>query len=196
MPNRLDKLPEINTLRLVLREIRDYDVQSVYEIYSHPDVIRYWDHPVWTDKSQAADLIQSAQKGFSEYKYFAWCTTLRDSGNVIGTCSLFDYLQEHRTAEIGYAFHPDHWGQGYASEIIPELVAFGFDYLDLNRIHAEADPRNVGSTKALLRMGFQQEGRLRENWVYPGEKPSDTILLGLLRNEWIPSKTNNRMQSD
>ena len=157
--------------------------------FSDPKVIRYWDHPVWTDTSQAVDLIQSAQMGFSQYKSFAWCTTLKDSGNIIGTCTLFKYLEEHRTAEIGYAFHSDHWGQGYANEIIPELVTFGFDCLGLNRIHAEVDPRNVASTKALLRVGFQEEGRLRENWIYRGEKPSDSILLGLLRNEWIPSKS-------
>ena len=73
--------------------------------------------------------------------------------------------------------------------MLPELVLFGFDCLGLNRIHAETDPRNDGSIKALLKIGFQQEGRLRENWIYPGGRPSDTILFGLLKSEWIPSNT-------
>ncbi len=189
MPGRLDKLPEINTARLVLRESRSSDTQALYEIFSNPKVIRYWDHPVWTDKSKAADLIQSAQKGFSEYKLFTWCANLKESAKVVGTCSLFDYSQEHRTAEIGYALHPDYWGQGYTSEILPELVSFGFYHLDLNRIHAETDPRNIGSIKALTKIGFQHEGRIRENWIYPGKKPSDTNLYGLLKNEWAFSNT-------
>jgi ribosomal-protein-alanine N-acetyltransferase len=189
MLHRLDKLPSINTRRLVLRASSSDDVQAVYEIYSHPDVVRYWDHPAWTDKSQAFDLVHSAQEGFSEYKSFAWCITLKDSGKIVGTCTLFDYSQEHRTVEIGYALHPNFWGQGYVSEILPELVLFGFECLDLNRIHAETDPRNDGSIKALLKIGFQQEGRLRENWIYLADKPSDTILFGLLKSEWIQSKT-------
>jgi RimJ/RimL family protein N-acetyltransferase len=188
MANQLDKLPQIHTRRLLLRMSCAEDVEALYALYSHPDVIRYWDHPVWTDKSQAHEWLQSAQDGFSEYSWFAWCNVLRESGNVIGTCSLFDYSREHKTAEIGYAFHPDHWGQRYLSEILPELVAFGFISLGLNRIHAEVDPCNAGSTRALVKAGFKQEGRLRENWIYPGESPSDTILLGLLQRDWIPSE--------
>ncbi len=189
MPVRLEKLPEINTPRLVLRESHGSDAQALYEIFSNPKVVRYWDHPVWTDKSQAADLIQSAQEGFSEYKLFAWSAILKESAKVVGTCSLFDYSQEHKTAEIGYALHPGYWGQGYTSEILPALVDFGFCRLDLNRIHAETDPRNVGSIKALIKMGFQHEGRIRENWIYPGERPSDTNLYGLLKKEWTFSNT-------
>jgi ribosomal-protein-alanine N-acetyltransferase len=189
MPNRLDKLPKINTRRLVLRESNSDDTEAVYKVFSHPDVIRYWDHPVWTDHSQASDLIESAQKGFSEYKSFGWCTTLKDSEKAIGTCTLFNYAQDHKTAEIGYALHPNYWGKGYIGEIVPELVLFGFNCLDLNRIHAETDPRNVGSIKALKKVGFQKEGCLRENWIYPGEQPSDTLLFGLLRKDWVQTKT-------
>ena len=184
MNPRLDKLPQIETSRLRLREAIGGDAQALYGIYSREDVVRYWDHPAWTQVSQADDLIKLALDGFAAYKMFAWCVTLRDSGVVIGTCCLFDYSQEHKTAEIGYAFHPDHWGQGYALELMPPLLAFGFESLDLNRIHAAADPRNLASLKILLNHGFQQEGLMRQNWIYRDEKPSDTAVLGLLKHEW------------
>ncbi|MCP4332234.1 MAG: GNAT family N-acetyltransferase [Gammaproteobacteria bacterium] len=184
MSPRLDKLPQIETPRLLLREVNSDDAQALFDIYSREDVVRYWDHPAWTQKSQADELIKSALDGFAAYEMFAWCVTLRESGAVIGTCCLFDYSEEHRTAEIGYAFHPDHWGQRYALELMPPLIAFGFDSLDLNRIHAAADPRNLASLKILLSHGFKQEGLLRHNWIYRDEKPSDTALLGLLRHEW------------
>ena len=188
MSPRLDKLPQIDTPRLLLREANSDDAQALFDIYSREDVVRYWDHPAWTQVSQAEDLIKSALDGFSAYEMFAWCVTLRESGVVIGTCCLFDYSQQHKTAEIGYAFHPDHWGRGYALELMPPLLAFGFDRLDLNRIHAAADPRNLASLKILLNHGFREEGLLRENWIYRDEKPSDTAILGLLKHEW---KTSN-----
>jgi ribosomal-protein-alanine N-acetyltransferase len=186
MSVHLEELPQIATRRLLLREARDDDAQTLFDIYSREDVVRYWDHPAWTQISQAEELIDSARSGFAKYEQFAWCVTLRGSGTTIGTCCLFDYSAEHRTAEIGYAFHPDHWGQGYTTEILPALLAFGFDSLGLNRVHAEADPRNAASIKALLGSGFQQEGLMRENWIYRDEKPSDTAILGLLRREWSP----------
>jgi ribosomal-protein-alanine N-acetyltransferase len=189
MGNSLDKLPVINTQRLLLRESSDEDVKVMYEIYSHPDVVRYWDHVAWTDKSQASDLIRSAQNGFSNGETFFWCICKGTTGELIGTCALRDYSQNHRTAEILYALLPHYWGQGLVSEILPEIISFGFNTLDLNRIHAETEPRNVASKKALLRTGFKEEGRLRESWIYPGETPTDIILLGLLRSDWIQTKT-------
>lgn len=187
MSSRLKKLPQIETRRLRLREANSDDAPALFDIYSREDVVRYWDHPAWTQKSRADDLIKSALDGFAAYEVFTWCVTLRESGSVIGTCCLFDYSEEHRTAEIGYAFHPDHWGHGFALELMPPLITFGFDSLDLNRIHAEADPRNLASLKILLSHGFKQEGLLRQNWIYRDEKPSDTAVLGLLRHEWKTS---------
>jgi ribosomal-protein-alanine N-acetyltransferase len=189
MTPRLEKLPQIETRRLLLREASSDDAQALFDMYSLEAVVRYWDHPAWTQISQADDLIKSAFDGFAAYEFFAWCVTLRESGAVIGTCCLFDYSEEHRTAEIGYAFHPDHWGQRYASELMPSLIAFGFDSIDLNRIHAEADPRNLASLKILLSHGFKQEGLLRQNWIYRDEKPSDTAVLGLLKHESQTSST-------
>jgi len=186
MTHRLDKLPQIETRRLLLRAASSDDALALYEIFSREDVVRYWDHPVWTRQSQAEDLIKSAHQGFADYNVFAWCITLKDSGRVIGTCNLFDYSEEHKTAEIGYAFHPHHWGQRFVGEVLPQLITFGFGCLDLNRIHAESDPRNIASLNALLACGFKQEGLLRENWIYRDEKPSDTALLGLLKHEWNP----------
>jgi len=93
---------------------------------------------------------------------------------------------EFKREAIGYALHPDQWGQGLASEILPQLITFSFGSLDLNRIHAEADPRNIASLKALLAQGFKQEGLIRENWIYRDKDPSDTVVLGLLKREWNP----------
>ena len=186
MTNRLDKLPLLEARRLLLREASKDDAPALYEIFSREEVVRYWDHPVWTQASQADDLVKSAHEGFEKYEVFGWCITLKDSDKVIGICDLFDYSDEHKTAEIGYALHPDQWGQGLASEILPQMITFGFVSLDLNRIHAEADPRNIASLKALLAQGFKQDGLIRENWIYRGDDPSDTVVLGLLKREWNP----------
>jgi ribosomal-protein-alanine N-acetyltransferase len=88
-----------------------------------------------------------------------------------------------------YALLPKYWAQGIASEIIPKVVEIGFKSLELNRIHATTEPRNAASTKVLLNNGFKLEGRLRENWIYPGEGPTDTNVLGLIKSDWIQSKT-------
>jgi RimJ/RimL family protein N-acetyltransferase len=53
MTDRIDKLPQIETQRLLHRVASSDDARALYEIFSREDVVRYWDHPVWTKQSQA-----------------------------------------------------------------------------------------------------------------------------------------------
>ena len=63
------------------------------------------------------------------------------------------------------------------------LLRYAFQTLDLNRLEADIDPRNVASARTLERLGFQKEGYLRERWIV-NDEISDTCLYGLLRREW------------
>ena len=77
------------------------------------------------------------------------------------------------------------------NEALQTLVAYAFTTLNLNRLEADIDPRNTASAKTLERLGFQQEGYLRERWIV-GDEISDTAFYGLLRREW--AQTTNIIQ--
>jgi RimJ/RimL family protein N-acetyltransferase len=68
-------------------------------------------------------------------------------------------------------------------EALHALLGFAFDVLDLHRIEADVDPRNVPSIRTLERLGFQREGYLRERWQVNGEI-QDALFYGLLRPDW------------
>ncbi|MGW3602728.1 GNAT family N-acetyltransferase [Micromonospora sp. NPDC005161] len=59
--------------------------------------------------------------------------------------------------------------------------------LDLNRVQAETDTRNVASARVLEKLGFVREGTLREDCVVNGEV-SDSWVYGLIRREWPTRK--------
>ncbi len=104
-------------------------------------------------------------------------------GKLIGECSLFNLVPQCRRAEVGYTLAQQAWGNGYISEALVALLEFGFARLDLNRVEADVDPRNVASAKTLEKLGFQKEGLLRERWIV-GEEVSDSALYGLLAVDW------------
>ena len=62
-------------------------------------------------------------------------------------------------------------------------MQFAFEELGLHRVEADVDPRNARSLRLLERLGFQQEGLLRERYHVSGEI-QDAALLGLLRTDW------------
>jgi RimJ/RimL family protein N-acetyltransferase len=74
-------------------------------------------------------------------------------------------------------------------EVLCAYVDHLFGPLQLHRLEADIDPRNLASARSLERLGFQKEGHLRERWIVEGEV-SDTALYGLLATEWAERKTS------
>lgn len=74
-------------------------------------------------------------------------------------------------------------GVGHATEAARALLGWAFATLDLNRVQAECDTRNLGSARVLEKLGFRREGTLREDCVVDGVV-SDSWVYGLLLREW------------
>ena len=70
-------------------------------------------------------------------------------------------FEQNRRCEIGYALASRHWGEGYATEALRAAIRHGFDALNLNRIEADIDPRNIGSARVLEKLGFRAVERVR-----------------------------------
>jgi ribosomal-protein-alanine N-acetyltransferase len=178
-------LPIIETKRLRLREATESDLEDLFAIYSNSDVVRFTGDTAWTEKQEAADFIAGAHEGLEERSLFGWCVELKESKRVIGTCALFDCELEKRVAEVSYEILPDYWGLGLTSELLPPLIEYGFKTLDLNRINAFVDVRNIASVKLLAKNQFKREGIMRESWIDRDGTPVDEHVLGLLQREWL-----------
>lgn len=74
-------------------------------------------------------------------------------------------------------------GLGYATEAAKQLIAFGFNELNLHRIFATCDARNIASAKILEKAGMIKEGVIREN-ILIKEGWRDSLLFSILDREW------------
>ena len=177
-------LIQLPTERLVLRPLKSTDAQALFDVYSDPKVMRHWSGAAWDSLEQAQQKIVQYDKALRENESIGLGIFNIHTNTVIGTCSLFQLDQQCRRAEIGYGMASTSWGKGYMHEALTALIKFGFDVLDLNRIEADIDPRNLASLRSVERLGFIKEGYLRERWIVEGEV-SDTSLYGLLRSDWL-----------
>ncbi|WP_158057666.1 GNAT family N-acetyltransferase [Halorussus halophilus] len=85
--------------------------------------------------------------------------------------------------ELSYWLLPEFHGEGYATEAVSLLIEFCFETYDVRGLYAQAYAYNEASWKLLERLGFEREGRLREDRFVRGEH-RDTVHYGLLREEW------------
>ena len=90
---------------------------------------------------------------------------------------------EEGQGEIGFIFHPDHQGHGYATEAARALLAHAFDAYGLHRVYGRLEPRNVASARVLEKLGMRREALLIENEWVKGEWQSEAIYA-LLAREW------------
>lgn len=154
-------------------------------MHSRPDVARYLPYPAWRaeerDEKVAAKLRRTGMQEGSEGLNLA--AIVRDAGTLVGDGSLFWRSREHECGEIGFVFHPDHGGCGYATETAAALLAIGFEWFGLHRIEAHLDARNTASARVLERIGMRREAHLRSNERIKGEW-TDELIYGLLDRDW------------
>ena len=101
---------------------------------------------------------------------------------MVGTLGFNNFQKEHR-ANIGYDLQFNFWNKGIITETLREVIKFGFNELEINRIEAEVMQDNIASERVLIKLGFKMEGVLRD-WMYWNEKHYHMTMFSLLRNEY------------
>lgn len=177
----------IPTQRLLLRRLKLEDAPAYFSLRSSPEVMIYLQRPLAQSEAEVLDQIKEQLQAQDEGKMVVWAiANLKDE--LIGIAGFWRMQLEHQRSEVGYMLLPQYHGQGYATEALREILAFGFNTLKLHKIEADVDPRNSASLRLLERFGFRQEALFRENRYYHGEF-HDSCWLGLLREEWEMNKT-------
>lgn len=176
-------LPTLEGERVRLRWMTRDDAPALFEVFSDPEVTRYWSSPPLSDLAGAIQLVADVHELFEQRRLFEWGIALREGGPLLGACTLLQLDSLHRRAELGFAIGRAAWGRGIARDAVERLIEFAFVELGLERLEADVDPDNERSLRLLERQGFRREGLLRERWRTFGE-PRDAVFLGLLRREW------------
>jgi RimJ/RimL family protein N-acetyltransferase len=175
----------IETERLHLRTFRASDLDDLYAIRSLPEVVRYLYGEVRSRQEVEELLAEHATRTSlnEDGDALVLAAERRDDGRVIGDVVLWLRSREHGQGEIGFAFHPDAQGHGYAREAATELLRVAFGPLELHRVFGRADARNDASAALMRRLGMRQEAHFRENEIFKGEW-GDEIVHAVLRSEW------------
>lgn len=156
-------------------------------IYGREDVNRYLNWGALSEADVQAMLARIAPfTAFDDgHDAIRLAVLLRLSGELIGDVSLWRPGQERDQAEIGFVFHPDHHGYGYAVEAMREILRIGFERGGVHRIFGQCDARNHASAALMERLGMRQEAHLHENAFIKGEW-TDELDFAILAREWHP----------
>ncbi|QNE20611.1 GNAT family N-acetyltransferase [Kribbella qitaiheensis] len=175
----------IETDRLTLRRYLGSDYDDLLKLQSNEDVTRFLLYdpktPEQVRESLATRLIDVPMD--TDGQALTLAVILRETGQHLGEVTLFVHSIENNTGEIGFVFHPDSHGKGYAAEASVELLRLGFDELGMHRIIGRLWAHNTGSANLLKRLGLREEGRFVKAELFQGEW-ADGQIFAMLAEEW------------
>ena len=172
----------LETARLILCEWSESDIPELLPLIGTREVAATTlriPHPY--EEKHAREFLASAAKE-NELRL---AIRLRSDGLLVGGVGLHPEML-HRRAELGYWIGVPFWGNGYAREAAREMVRWGFEQAELNRIFAAVFAGNDASERVLKSLGMQHEGRMRQQVLKWG-KFVDVELYSILRQEYAHS---------
>lgn len=174
----------LTTDRLTLRRFTPGDLDDVVGYHARPDVARYLYREPRTREACREILERQQTAVFStEGDELLLAVERRDTPGVIGEVVLMWRSEPAMQAEIGWIFHPDAGGHGYATEAARTLMDLAFTGVGFHRVFARLDEENTASGRICQRLGMRQEARLVENDRTHGQWGTE-LVYALLAREW------------
>jgi len=113
---------------------------------------------------------------------------VRATDALIGVAGLHQLDAKNRRAVFGiFISEKLEWGKGYGTEATALITGYAFTALNLNRVSLRVYEDNERGIRAYEKVGFKREGVLRQD-IYREGRYWDTIVMGILREEWESRK--------
>ena len=173
------------TERLLLRIAVEEDLDPLHDILSREDVCRYLLHPPLTREEVMGRLLRTiGQVRLREDGDLVRVSAVRREDQLfVGELILRVVSAAGLSVEVGWTVHPDHRGQGYATEAAAGLLDFAFGPLGAHRAEAHLYPENFASVAVCTRLGMRAEALHRlDIWVKDAWE--DTAVYAILEQEW------------
>ena len=156
----------LQTDRLQLRAWSEEDTGFVFDMYCRWEVQRFigLTPRVMTEPTEAEAAI-ARWRSFDDPVCGVWAVQRRTGDRLLGTLLLKPIpassdrtpLPPSGDIEIGWHFHPDAWGHGYATEAASRVLEHAFDS-ELPKVVAVTSPANTASQAVAERIGMRHQG--------------------------------------
>lgn len=175
---------ELITARLLLREFRTTDLDSLAAFANHPDMRRF--EKGIPDYATARNFLERAILKACETPRTSYylAITVPPKDKIIGRISLTSQNSEIREWEIGWAVRKDDWQKGYASEAAHRMLDFAFNQLNAHRVVAFCHAENTASVKVMKKISMKNEGCLRQTRWFGGCW-ADELVYSILESDFI-----------
>ena len=187
------RFPELETKRLLLREIKSSEVKWYLEHFSRKEIVEGQGFPAPEGVKGAREELDQYIVGlFRSRTGFRWGIQLKGQKGLIGSLGFYRWEKPYgHKAHMGYDLDIDYWGRGIMTEAMTRVIDFGFSKMKLTRIELTVMRCNKRSVRLARRLGFKREGILRQYGFNEKMELVDEELYSMLRSDWDPKRVRS-----
>jgi len=166
--------------RIQLRALERSDLPTLVGWRNDPEIYRwFFEHEPLSLARQETWFERLLQK----QDEWLWLAETPGERDVVGMIGLSRIDWRNRRAEMGRLIvSPRHRRHGYAREMSELALAYAFEHLNLHRVTLEVFADNAAAIALYARLGFQEEGCLRQH-VFAQGRYRDVLIMAKLRPE-------------
>lgn len=142
----------------------------------------------WVDSIKTPeDDLAALEKLGTDNRWFIF-----EKGTLVGQIGFFIPPTEAKTLGLGYWLDKDATGRGIITRAVRllENLVFGDEHCEYNRIRIHCDALNIASSNIPKKLGYKQEGILRQVRAYNDGSLGDSIVWSKLKSEWEKEDKN------
>ena len=174
----------VETERLILRKLEQRDAPLYFERISSREAVAktmLWEPHQHPDETEA--LVARCVQWYADPTFCRWAIALKSDDTIIGVADLLRFTEDHGCS-FAYMIGEEFWGQGYATEALRAIFAYGFDHLGLEQIEADHFSDNPASGRVMQKLGMQHIGTKRHAYEKHGI-PKDAEEYRLTKEQFI-----------
>jgi UDP-4-amino-4,6-dideoxy-N-acetyl-beta-L-altrosamine N-acetyltransferase len=172
--------PYLIGAHVYLRPVEPDEAPRVVTWFNDPEVTRHIHRYRPVTVAEEMEFLQRIRSSETD---LVLGVIVRETDELIGTTGLHYIDPRNRHASFGISIgEKQHWGKGYGTEATGLIIRHAFQTLNLNRLWLHVYEFNARAIRVYEKLGFQVEGRLRQDTFREG-RYWDTLVMGVLREE-------------
>ena len=156
----------IETKRLIIREMVQYDYDALCKILCDEEVMRTAYEKAFS-LEEAQNWLNRHFKRYAEYGFGLWAVVLKETNEMIGQCGLtLQGWRDKEVLEIGYLFQKAYWHKGYATEAAIACKEYAFKVLNASSVYSIVRDTNIAAQNVAVRNGMKIIDKDTKNFRY------------------------------
>ena len=172
--------------RVLLRPLKLSDVDFLLPYSENePDL---WKYSLQTaaGKENLEKYVKAALNGKDEQKEYPFIVFDKMKNKYAGSTRFYDIQTSNQCLQLGYTWYGSEFqGTRLNKNCKFLLLEFAFEKLGMERVEFRADNNNAKSIAAMKSIGCNVDGILRSNVTKPDGGRRDSIVLSILKGEWV-----------